>query len=917
MNLKPILLLSGIVTCLHCHFALYAGSSPQLPSSVAFDAEAYIANSVNVFTGDYSESIIDLQVHAQDNDSEGLFLKRVFNTTNTLKGAQVGSWRILPQLYVVLGNDKTDCIHSYEVDLGDGTKRIYEKVNSIPNQIHGLEHAPMLANQVRDPKYFRLIKEVLPSSKEILYSYDRTGNINFIELVNASESQTLAWMHFSRHEDKNGYRLNVVTSDDKYIAYAQTLQNLSDGTSTYALTHMEGSNEVPCRFSYQIKDQACRLVKKEFHDGRRVDIDYDAIGKVKTISLSNQLASHPIEHYHFHYDQGFTDVIDSSGLVNRYEVDAGHHISKTGASIAGLNLSVNVEAQKMNLLTSLDSGSVGQSNIAPSGTAYGWSKMTASTANTGRVALPGLNNNNLTTNVDLQPNGDKVGAWEAAGVIWPSAVSITAVDFINGTVTRDGDGFLTANCALQFSTDGSTWTNSGWTISPSYPYSASANGKTYTFSGPAVSGIRGARVVGQVRTTDTSYHWIVKEVRVTGNIGSVTSFTISASTGANGSISPSGTVSVAQGSSQSFNINPATGYAIASVTVDGANQGAIGSYTFSNVQANHSISATFQIITDCSAPPTVPTGLASPNQTSSSINLSWNPVSAPAGCSVTYNVYSDGTLAATVPTTTAVINGLAPNTAYMFTVEAMNSSGTSVQSPALSVTTLPSGNYTPQQIIGAVQSHMTSSVQVNSLPHINTMTRQMNVNVYEVSPGVFAYTSSMAIDTDGSDPDPDPDHQRQTTWQDSSGAQLGAHHVPFYVLGDDCWDNTSPCKHFFYPEHNITGRQFALIFYNGNVIGAVFGDTQTGNNQTTSDNDSRELGEASVAAANMLGIPSSGTTGGVDDGVTVVIFSGSQWVVQGTNQGTGPVGSATGSLNGNAQALVQNALNTLGASFGL
>jgi hypothetical protein len=39
--------------------------------------------------------------------------------------------------------------------------------------------------------------------------------------------------------------------------------------------------------------------------------------------------------------------------------------------------------------------------------------------------------------------------------------------------------------------------------------------------------------------------------------------------------------------------------------------------------------------------------------------------------------------------------------------------------------------------------------------------------------------------------------------------------------------------------------------------------------------------------------------------------------VAGTNQGTGPVGSATGSLNGNAQALVQKALNQLGTSFGL
>jgi len=567
-------------------------------------------------------------------------------------------------------------------------------------------------------------------------------------------------------------------------------------------------------------------------------------------------------------------------------------------------------------------GAAKTTNIAPFGTAYSWSGMTSSAANTGRVAQPGLNDNDLMTDVDLQPNGDKVGAWEAAGIIWSQAASINTVDFINGTVTKDDDGFLTANCTLQFSTNGTTWTNSGWTIKPAYPNSSAASGKTYTFSGPVASGIQGARVVGQVRTKDTSYHWIVKEVQVTGTIGSVTSYTITTSAGANGSISPPSAI-VSQGANQTFSITPSAGFVVDAVMVDGSSVGAINSYTFSNVQANHSISATFKIGgTACSAPPAMPTGLSSPSQTSSSVNLSWNTVSTPSGCTVAYNVYNGGTLATTVSTNSAVVQGLSANTQYNLTVAATDAAGISPMSPALSVKTLPSGNYTPQQILSGVQSHMTSAVQVNTLPHINTMTRAMNVNVYQVTTGVFAYTSSMAIDDDGSDPDPDPDHQNQTTWQDSSGAQLGAHHVPFYVLGDDCWDTEkghfiAQCPHFYYVDHNITGLQFALIFYNGKVIGAVFGDTQGTDNTSTSSNDSRELGEASVEAAVLLGIPSSGTTGGVDNGVTVVIFSGPDWVVQGTNKGTGPVGSATGSLNGNAQALVQKALNTLGVAFGL
>ncbi|MFG1644407.1 glycoside hydrolase family 75 protein [Amycolatopsis sp. NPDC049252] len=215
--------------------------------------------------------------------------------------------------------------------------------------------------------------------------------------------------------------------------------------------------------------------------------------------------------------------------------------------------------------------------------------------------------------------------------------------------------------------------------------------------------------------------------------------------------------------------------------------------------------------------------------------------------------------------------------------------------------------YTAAEVLAGVQKNSTTAHKVNSKPHINTMTRSQNVNVFQVSSGVYAYSSSLAVDDDGSDPDSDPDHQDETTFQDSNGAQLAAHHVPFYVLGDDCYDRKSPCPHFFYKEHGIKGRQFALMFYKSKVIGAIFGDTQTGNDQTTSDNDSRELGEASVKAASSLGIPSSGTTGGVDNGVTVVIFSGSSWVVNGANS----------ALNANAQALVQKALDSLGAGMGL
>ncbi|MGC9341923.1 MAG: InlB B-repeat-containing protein [Bacteroidales bacterium] len=74
-------------------------------------------------------------------------------------------------------------------------------------------------------------------------------------------------------------------------------------------------------------------------------------------------------------------------------------------------------------------------------------------------------------------------------------------------------------------------------------------------------------------------------------------YIISATAGANGSIDPSGNVSVEHGANQTFNIIPATNYQVDRVFVDGVNEGSITSYTFTNVTEDHTISATFTAIT--------------------------------------------------------------------------------------------------------------------------------------------------------------------------------------------------------------------------------------------------------------------------------------------------------------------------------
>lgn len=71
--------------------------------------------------------------------------------------------------------------------------------------------------------------------------------------------------------------------------------------------------------------------------------------------------------------------------------------------------------------------------------------------------------------------------------------------------------------------------------------------------------------------------------------------TIVASAGANGTISSPGTTLVIPGGSKTYTIAPGTGYHISNVTVDGASVGAVGSYTFTSVTTNHTITAAFSI----------------------------------------------------------------------------------------------------------------------------------------------------------------------------------------------------------------------------------------------------------------------------------------------------------------------------------
>ena len=85
---------------------------------------------------------------------------------------------------------------------------------------------------------------------------------------------------------------------------------------------------------------------------------------------------------------------------------------------------------------------------------------------------------------------------------------------------------------------------------------------------------------------------ITEDLTVTATF-SVDTYTITASAGQGGSISPEGDITLDYGSTQVFTIEADEGYQTDDVLVDDESVGAVDSYTFENVQSNHSIHAIF------------------------------------------------------------------------------------------------------------------------------------------------------------------------------------------------------------------------------------------------------------------------------------------------------------------------------------
>ena len=222
--------------------------------------------------------------------------------------------------------------------------------------------------------------------------------------------------------------------------------------------------------------------------------------------------------------------------------------------------------------------------------------ITASSATGGSISPTGaviVSKGSNQTFAITPSSGYKVSAVTVEGA---SVGAVASYTFTNVTAAHTiAASFVTAPSYTITASAGT-----GGTITPNGPVSVTENANQ-SFSISALAGykISNVTVDGVAKGAISSYTFssVVANHTITASFVAVPTYTITASAATGGSITPAGAVIVSEAANQSFAIAAGAGYKISNVAVDGVLQGAISSYTFTNVTANHTIAATFEVST--------------------------------------------------------------------------------------------------------------------------------------------------------------------------------------------------------------------------------------------------------------------------------------------------------------------------------
>nr|WP_319537791.1 PKD domain-containing protein [uncultured Methanospirillum sp.] len=179
---------------------------------------------------------------------------------------------------------------------------------------------------------------------------------------------------------------------------------------------------------------------------------------------------------------------------------------------------------------------------------------------------------------------------------------------LNGSLSTDSISSITANLSGRSSLSAQI-NSSALSLTSDSSWNVSGNSTLTTFQdSSAISGTSISNIIGNGYTVTynpnlSANSYLANKTYSLQNGGilkplgnsSSGSYFINATAEGGGRITPSGLVEVSSGSSQTFTIRSNLGMLIDDVLVDDVSMGAVSSYTFPNVKANHTISVKFRV----------------------------------------------------------------------------------------------------------------------------------------------------------------------------------------------------------------------------------------------------------------------------------------------------------------------------------
>lgn len=463
--------------------------------------------------------------------------------------------------------------------------------------------------------------------------------------------------------------LSDVQSDYNIQAYYQV--------KTYTITSsVQGNGTITEGGVYNCgTDVTFTIAEEDCSTLLTVMVDGQSVGAVYTYTFSSLDTNHTIEARFVQNMYTVTASVNDSvagtitptnifncGDAPTYEITAneGYHI-----------VNVLVDGQDQGVIESYTFGALHANHTITANFAINTYTLTVN-ANTGVVIAPVAGDTIVEFGSSVTYTFTADSCYEISDVVLDGE-SLGAID----TYTFDS---VNANHTLMVNATVKTYTitattNEGGSITPAGETTVTCDGtQSYSITAAAgyyvedvlVDNVSVGVVSNYVFSGVTEDHTIEVVFAATDSL----TYTITATAGANGTITPAGASTVNHGASITYVITPDEYYTIDQVIVDGnVLPTPVASYTFSNVTADHTIDVTFvgdQI--GCVTPGIVYTT----NVTESSATFNWNDTEA-ASYTVRYKKVSDSTytIVPGITGTTYDVTGLDQATEYVWSVKAV------------------------------------------------------------------------------------------------------------------------------------------------------------------------------------------------------------------------------------------------------